>query len=320
MTLTEQLQTNIRASTSTVGQYWEDWHALCDLAGIAKGHINGRILAYYSSFNSGATTFSAAYNYFLFSPSSVTGGLLSTQITAMFAAGEQGAWYDPSDFSTMFQDSAGTIAVTAVGQPVGMIKDKSGRGNHATQATSANRPLIQQDTGGRWNLAFDGVSACLNSSSINLAATAQLTAFVGVRKTSDAATALAIQTTAASGSFYLATTASANSGVIQADAGGSTAAATNSPNSYPSPQTAVLTMQADIAAPALNLRVNGSLTSGSASMGTGTFGNLPMSVGSGVGNYWMKGSIYSVILRGATCSAAQITSGEAYVNSKTGAY
>ncbi len=43
----------------------------------------------------------------------------------LFASGEQGAWYDPSDFSTMFQDSAGTTPVTAVGQPVGLILDKS---------------------------------------------------------------------------------------------------------------------------------------------------------------------------------------------------
>lgn len=45
--------------------------------------------------------------------------------TLLFAAGEQGAWYDPSDFSTMFQDSAGTTPVTAVEQPVGLILDKS---------------------------------------------------------------------------------------------------------------------------------------------------------------------------------------------------
>jgi len=44
---------------------------------------------------------------------------------SLFAAGEQGAWYDPSDFSTMFQDSAGTTPVTAFSQPVGLILDKS---------------------------------------------------------------------------------------------------------------------------------------------------------------------------------------------------
>lgn len=42
-----------------------------------------------------------------------------------FAAGEQGAWYDPSDLTTLFQDSAGTTPVTAVEQPVGLMLDKS---------------------------------------------------------------------------------------------------------------------------------------------------------------------------------------------------
>jgi hypothetical protein len=61
---------------------------------------------------------------------------------SLFSAGEQGVWYDPSDFSTMFQDSAGTTPVTAVEQPVGLILDKSGRGNHASQSTSASRPVL----------------------------------------------------------------------------------------------------------------------------------------------------------------------------------
>jgi len=43
----------------------------------------------------------------------------------LFGAGEQGVWYDPSDFSTMYQDSAGTTPVTAVEQPVGLLLDKS---------------------------------------------------------------------------------------------------------------------------------------------------------------------------------------------------
>ena len=62
--------------------------------------------------------------------------------TQLFALGEVGAWYDPSDFSSMYQDSAGTTPVTAVEQPVGKILDKSGRGNHASQATSAARPTL----------------------------------------------------------------------------------------------------------------------------------------------------------------------------------
>lgn len=45
--------------------------------------------------------------------------------SALFAAGEQGAWYDPSDLSTMFQDFVGATPVTASGQTVGLILDKS---------------------------------------------------------------------------------------------------------------------------------------------------------------------------------------------------
>lgn len=44
---------------------------------------------------------------------------------SLFLRGEQGAWYDPSDLTTLFQDSAGTIPVTAVEQPVGLMLDKS---------------------------------------------------------------------------------------------------------------------------------------------------------------------------------------------------
>lgn len=46
-------------------------------------------------------------------------------IQSIFANSEQGFFYDPNDLSTMYQDAAGTIPVTAVGQPVGLILDKS---------------------------------------------------------------------------------------------------------------------------------------------------------------------------------------------------
>lgn len=60
---------------------------------------------------------------------------------ALFARGEQGAWYDPSDKVTMFQDAVGNVPVTAAEQPVGLILDKSPNGNHATQATTTARPV-----------------------------------------------------------------------------------------------------------------------------------------------------------------------------------
>jgi len=52
-------------------------------------------------------------------------GSLAAQIRLLFASGEQGAWYDPSDLSTLYQDSAGTTPVTALGSPLGLMLDKS---------------------------------------------------------------------------------------------------------------------------------------------------------------------------------------------------
>ena len=43
----------------------------------------------------------------------------------LFQSNEPGFWYDPSDLSSMYQDSAGTTPVTAVEQAVGLILDKS---------------------------------------------------------------------------------------------------------------------------------------------------------------------------------------------------
>lgn len=51
-------------------------------------------------------------------------GVLATMDELLFSGSEQGAWYDPSDMSTMFQDTLGTTPVTAVEQPVGFILDK----------------------------------------------------------------------------------------------------------------------------------------------------------------------------------------------------
>ena len=64
-----------------------------------------------------------------------------------FTAGEQGAVYEPMDLNTLFQDSAGTTPAYMPGQgsvdpPVGKMLDKSGRGNHAIQATAASRLVL----------------------------------------------------------------------------------------------------------------------------------------------------------------------------------
>lgn len=46
-------------------------------------------------------------------------------IASLFENGEQGIWLDPNDLSTMYQDAAGTVPVTAAVQSVGLMLDKS---------------------------------------------------------------------------------------------------------------------------------------------------------------------------------------------------
>lgn len=97
---------------------------------------------------------------------------------ALFSAGEQGAWFDPSDFGTMWQDAAGVTPVTAVGQPVGRINDKSGRGNHATQPTAASRPVLGRvPATGRRNLLL--ATDTMSTQSLTVAAVAHTLSFTG---------------------------------------------------------------------------------------------------------------------------------------------
>lgn len=101
-----------------------------------------------------------------------TNGLLIKNALAfnplsLFSGGKQGVWYDPSDLSTMFQDAAGTQPVTADGDPVGLILDKSGNNNHATQTVSASRPAYRTDGQLHW-LYFDGVDDTLVARNVEL--------------------------------------------------------------------------------------------------------------------------------------------------------
>lgn len=59
----------------------------------------------------------------------------------LFANGEVGAWFDPSDSSTLFQDSDGTTPLSSATDPIGQVVDLSGNGNHLTQATNESRPV-----------------------------------------------------------------------------------------------------------------------------------------------------------------------------------
>lgn len=69
----------------------------------------------------------------------------------IFSAGVIGFWFDFSDMSLLFQDAAGTVPVTAVGQTVALVKDKSGN-DYSCTASGSQCPTYAGSTG----LQFDG--------------------------------------------------------------------------------------------------------------------------------------------------------------------
>lgn len=110
---------------------------------------------------------------------------LFTNNTHLFMNGEQGVWFDPNDLSTLFQDAAGTIPVTAAGQPVGLMMDKSGNGNHAKQTVNEHRPILQKNANtGAYFLHFDGLGDFFVTDDIDFSVTSEISMFTAVRNLS----------------------------------------------------------------------------------------------------------------------------------------
>src|SRR5690554_6216110 len=89
---------------------------------------------------------------------------LRALIASLYGDGEQGAMFIPQPKvlgeQVLFQDAAGTTPVTADGDPVGLMLDLSGNGNHATQETSARRPIYRTDGVLHW---LEGATSWMQS-------------------------------------------------------------------------------------------------------------------------------------------------------------
>jgi hypothetical protein len=249
-------------------------------------------------------------------------------VTELFAASEKGLWYDINDITTLFQDSAGTIPVTAAGQPVGKVLDKSGNGIHATQATAANRPTYQIHAEGYGYLQFDGVNDSLVTSTLNLSTTDKVTwtagLFVDNATSGSVAMEFSANTNSNTGTFYI----SAPSSIL--DHGFGLRGNSASPvfavvsNVYINNQNSdIATGILDIAQstkeleliPRLNQTTITNINwSGATNAGTGNFGSYPLYLGARGGTTaFFNGHIYQVIIRGVTSTADQIYKTERFV-------
>ncbi len=80
----------------------------------------------------------------------------------LFLGGQEGVWIDPSDLTTMWQDSAMTVQADTNGDPVRVIEDKSGNGYHLEAPSDSQRPILTL-SGGLWSLDFDGSNDYMDS-------------------------------------------------------------------------------------------------------------------------------------------------------------
>jgi len=252
---------------------------------------------------------------------------LASIIKNLFSNNEQGFFYDPNDLSTMYQDAAGTIPVTAAGQRVGLMKDKSGRNNHAFQTDSACKPKLQRNTTtGAYYLAFDGVDDFLQTSSINFTATDKVSLFAGVRKLSDAATSILAE---------LSTSATANAGAFivyappnTVEVYGIASRGINMPpsyalvnnNLYKAPNSAVLSISLSTTQPLTKISLDGkSQRIDTANQGGGNYGNYPLYIGRRAGTSLpFNGHLYSLIGIGRLTTDSETIALEKTIAKNTG--
>jgi len=244
---------------------------------------------------------------------------------ALFASGEEGVWYDPSDLSTVFQQDGTTATVPWTSgdildaNRVGKLVDKSGNGNDAIQTTLAKCPALKL-VGGLYFLEFDGVDDGLQSAAIDFTGTDNMTVFAGARKEADEVAVVA-ELSANLGNNDGAFRLAAIGGNIWRWSSKGTSVVNANSNEYTPPVTSVLTGLSDISDDVNTLRVDGvQKSSPTANQGTGNYGNHALNVGArnNATSLYLDGKIYGMIVRGSLSSADDIASTETYIAGKTG--
>lgn len=248
-------------------------------------------------------------------------------IQALFAANEVGAWFDPGDISTLFQDNDGSTPVTAAGQTVALMLDKSGNGKHATQATASKRPTYQIAANGKGVLRFDGVDDCMATAAITAGAD-KGTIIAGLRRISAGAAGTIAEFSGNwntnAGTIVLWSNAAASS-YYAANSRGSASSATAQSSNYTPPDAAVLSALGNISGDRITLRRNATqVAEQTTDQGTGNYGAHSLFIGTrnGGSSLPFNGDLHGMILRFAPTAidSAALEAAEAWMNTRTGAY
>lgn len=241
----------------------------------------------------------------------------------LFAAGAAGVWFDPTDRSTLFQDSAGTIPVTGFGQPVGRMLDRGPNRLHAVQANANARPTYTAGVLGTGCLVFDGVDDFLITQTLTMTGVSVVNLCVGQRKTSDAGIGAVVSlggSASLPGAFQTFAPRSATNYGWRGFTAASAAIDVNSLN-FPAPDTAVLTgTWAPTAAPGSQItgRRNGVEVARSGTGLAGSFQSLPLTLGLRNPDLPYRGQLYGLWLGGFAVSAARLRALELWMAAKCG--
>lgn len=245
-----------------------------------------------------------------------------------FAGQRPGVWLDPSDMSTMFADTAGTIPIT-LNTPVALMFDKSSNRNHVHQPALASRPILRQALGRNY-LDFDGIDDFVISQSVvRMKSLSQVTVCVGVRRDIQTfyghVAEMSSNLTGVNGAWAIFSPSSAR---WEMRLKGNAALAQYQPMTYTAPIISVLSLvgdltQASVATkfiPRVNKVIEQENVTGS-TIGVGPFTDQLLYIGrrGGTTNP-LDGRIYGLMFTGAALSGTTLTELEDWMNGKTGAY
>lgn len=246
---------------------------------------------------------------------------LDTAIPSLiFTGGHKGIVIDPEVLSSMSQDTAGATPVTAAGQPVGRILDRSGNALHPVQATAAAKPTYQLDGSSRPLLRLDGVDDKITTPSFDWLTDA-MTVIAAFRKNLDTPRGnIANFGSAGVNGIWQLCAPGGPDKVISIVKGTVQSTAATTSVTYSAPISMVLTNTADISADSIVLRVNGTqVATSTADLGTGNFSNQAIRIGeSPAATLFANGDLYGLMAVNRVLTATEIGFVERWMALKSG--
>lgn len=257
--------------------------------------------------------------------SDVIAGSLTQRVQRIYSGGLAGLMYDMTLAANLFQDSARTIPVSAVSDPIGSATDLSGNNLHASIGTDSKRPIFNNYA------TFDGTDDALSVASLNLSSTDKITIVALLYWNTVTPTATIAEFSAAvgvgnPGSFAMQVEGNPYPLRVRL-AGNSAVAIRTETTPIPAvPRASVITISLDIAgadiASEIGVRVNGAaapLVSTGVTAGGGNFGSYAfhLAMRAAATLPW-PGRIYRYAIFGKTLSSPETSLAEAWAGEPIG--